>query len=144
LALAGSLQALRQRPLTSPKQLKELSGLSFPTASKAIDALVDLGIAREITGGSARPGLPLGQAGCRDPPPACTASPRLPGWPGPPGARAEPTEKLKDADRRHHKVAFIGHQGNEMLGLRTIGEDFNPSRGIHHHPLDRYRRSPSR
>jgi Fic family protein len=43
--------ALRRRPLTSTKQLKELSGLSFPTASKAIDALVDLGIAREITGG---------------------------------------------------------------------------------------------
>jgi len=43
--------ALRQRPLTSTKQLKELSGLSFPTASKAIEALVALGIAREITGG---------------------------------------------------------------------------------------------
>ena len=28
-----------------------MSGLSFPTASKAIDALVGLGIAREITGG---------------------------------------------------------------------------------------------
>jgi len=43
--------ALRRRPLTSTKQLKALSGLSFPTASKAIEALVDLGIAREITGG---------------------------------------------------------------------------------------------
>jgi len=43
--------ALRRRPLTSAKQLKELSGLSFPTASKAIEALVGLGIAREITGG---------------------------------------------------------------------------------------------
>ena len=43
--------ALRQRPLTSTKQLKKLSGLSFPTASKAIEALVALGIAREITGG---------------------------------------------------------------------------------------------
>jgi len=43
--------ALRRRPLTSTKQLKELSGLSFPTAGKAIEALVDLGIAREITGG---------------------------------------------------------------------------------------------
>jgi Fic family protein len=43
--------ALRRRPLTSINQLKELSSLSFPTASKAIDALVDLGIAREITGG---------------------------------------------------------------------------------------------
>ncbi|MEY4840476.1 MAG: hypothetical protein RLZZ374_1384, partial [Cyanobacteriota bacterium] len=35
--------ALRQRPLTSTKQLKKLSGLSFPTASKAIEALVALG-----------------------------------------------------------------------------------------------------
>ena len=43
--------ALRRRPLTSTKQLRELSGLSFPTASKAIEALVGLGIAREITGG---------------------------------------------------------------------------------------------
>lgn len=43
--------ALRRRPLTSTKQLKELSGLSFPTAGKAIETLVQLGIAREITGG---------------------------------------------------------------------------------------------
>jgi len=43
--------ALRRRPLTSTKQLKELSGLSFPTSGKAIEALVELGIAREITGG---------------------------------------------------------------------------------------------
>ena len=43
--------SLRRRPLTSTKQLKELSGLSFPTASKAIEALMDLAIAREITGG---------------------------------------------------------------------------------------------
>lgn len=43
--------ALRRRPLTSINQLKQLSGLSFPTASKAIETLVGLGIAREITGG---------------------------------------------------------------------------------------------
>ena len=36
---------------SSSKQLKELSGLSFPTAAKAIENLVELGIAREITGG---------------------------------------------------------------------------------------------
>jgi len=29
----------------------ELSGLSFPTASKVIETLVEQGIAREITGG---------------------------------------------------------------------------------------------
>jgi Fic family protein len=43
--------ALRRRPLTSINQLKQLGGLSFPTASKAIETLVGLGIAREITGG---------------------------------------------------------------------------------------------
>jgi len=42
---------LRRRPLTSISQIKELSGLSFPTASKAIETLAELGIAREITGG---------------------------------------------------------------------------------------------
>ena len=43
--------ALRKRPLTSTKQLMELSGLSFPTASKVMETLVELDIAREITGG---------------------------------------------------------------------------------------------
>ena len=43
--------ALRRRPLTSINKLKQLSDLSFPTASKAIETLVGLGIAREITGG---------------------------------------------------------------------------------------------
>ena len=42
---------MRKRPLTSTKQLMELSGLSFPTASKVIETLVELDIAREITGG---------------------------------------------------------------------------------------------
>lgn len=43
--------ALRQRPLTSISWLKERAEVSFPTASKAMDQLVALGIAREITGG---------------------------------------------------------------------------------------------
>ena len=43
--------ALRRRPLSSINQLKQLSGLSFQTASKAIETFVGLGIAREITGG---------------------------------------------------------------------------------------------
>jgi hypothetical protein len=55
-----------------------------------------------------------------------------------------PLEHLKEADRGHHKGTFLGHQANEMFGLRSIGEDFNLSRGIHHHPLGRHRRSPSR
>lgn len=38
-------------PVTSISQIKGLSGLSFPTASKAIETLAGLGIAREITGG---------------------------------------------------------------------------------------------
>ena len=42
---------MRKRPLTSTKQLMELSGLSYPTASKVIETLVELGIAREMTGG---------------------------------------------------------------------------------------------
>jgi len=42
--------ALQRRPLTSIGQLKTLSGLSFPTAGKAIETLCELGIAREITG----------------------------------------------------------------------------------------------
>ena len=44
-------EALRRRPLTSINQIKKLSGLSFPTAAKAVETLVNLGIAREITGG---------------------------------------------------------------------------------------------
>ena len=47
----GLWGALRKRPLTSTKQLMELSGLSYPTASKVIETLVELGIALEITGG---------------------------------------------------------------------------------------------
>jgi hypothetical protein len=37
---------LRKRPLTSTKQLMELSGLSYPAASKVVETLVELGIAR--------------------------------------------------------------------------------------------------
>ncbi len=44
------LAALRQRPLTSLKHLVERSGLSFPTASKAMQTLTQLGIAEERTG----------------------------------------------------------------------------------------------
>ena len=28
----------------------------------------------------------------------------------------------------NHKGAFVGHQGNKLFGLSTIGKDFNPSR----------------
>ncbi len=44
------LDVLRQRPLTTLRQLAPSAGITFPTASKAIGALVSLGIARELTG----------------------------------------------------------------------------------------------
>jgi Fic family protein len=43
--------ALRQRPLIGISQLAARAQLSFPTAAKAVDRLVTLGIAREVTGG---------------------------------------------------------------------------------------------
>lgn len=43
--------ALRQRPLIGIPQLATRAQLSFPTAAKAVEQLVALGIAREITGG---------------------------------------------------------------------------------------------
>lgn len=43
--------ALCRRPLNSINQLSTACHLSFPTTAKALDALVDLGIVREITGG---------------------------------------------------------------------------------------------
>ena len=42
--------ALKHRPITSVQQVTEQTGLSFPACSAALDALIDLGIAREITG----------------------------------------------------------------------------------------------
>ena len=44
------LDALRHRPLCSLRQIAASAGISFPTASKAMLALVDMGIARELTG----------------------------------------------------------------------------------------------
>jgi Fic family protein len=44
------LAALRERPISSLSRLSEQSGMSFPTASKAMSSLVELGIARELTG----------------------------------------------------------------------------------------------
>ena len=43
--------ALRQRPLVGIPQLAARAQVSFPTAAKAIERLVALGIAREVTGG---------------------------------------------------------------------------------------------
>jgi Fic family protein len=45
------LGALRQRPVSSVRQIQERAAISFPTASKAMLALVEMGIARELTGG---------------------------------------------------------------------------------------------
>jgi Fic family protein len=44
------LDALRQRPVLSLKYLRDAHGLTFPTATKAMQTLVDAGIARELTG----------------------------------------------------------------------------------------------
>ena len=40
----------RSRPLATLKELTERAGISFPTASRAVEALAGLGIVREITG----------------------------------------------------------------------------------------------
>jgi len=42
--------ALKARPLRSINDLAATTGLSYPAASAAVDALVDLGVAREFTG----------------------------------------------------------------------------------------------
>ena len=44
------LDTLRQRPLCSLSQSGKSGGISFPTASKAMLTLVEMGIARELTG----------------------------------------------------------------------------------------------
>ena len=43
-------EALKARPLRSITDLATTTGLSFPAAAAAIDALVELGVAREFTG----------------------------------------------------------------------------------------------
>jgi len=43
--------ALCRRPLNSIKQLSTVCSLSVPTTTKALETLVERGIAREITGG---------------------------------------------------------------------------------------------
>ncbi|MBK8595986.1 MAG: Fic family protein [Holophagales bacterium] len=52
--LAGSAlrvhDALKSRPVTTVKELRSRTSLSFPAASAAVNLLVDLGIARELTG----------------------------------------------------------------------------------------------
>ncbi|HUF62698.1 MAG TPA: Fic family protein [Verrucomicrobiales bacterium] len=42
--------ALKQRPIISMGEACRMTGLSFPAASSAMDLLVELGIARELTG----------------------------------------------------------------------------------------------
>jgi Fic family protein len=44
------LDSLRQRPLCSLRQIGTSADISFPTASKAMLTLVEMGIARELTG----------------------------------------------------------------------------------------------
>jgi Fic family protein len=42
--------ALKARPITSLPEVCQRTGLSFPTAATAMDLLMKLGIAREVTG----------------------------------------------------------------------------------------------
>ena len=44
------LAALRQRPMLSLKHLCHTSSMTFPTASKAMQRLIEAGVARELTG----------------------------------------------------------------------------------------------
>jgi len=44
------LAALRARPVLSIIHLRDGHGMTFPTASKAMDTLIELGIAKELTG----------------------------------------------------------------------------------------------
>jgi hypothetical protein len=44
------LAALRSRPVLSITHLRDCHGMTFPTASKAMDSLIELGIATELTG----------------------------------------------------------------------------------------------
>lgn len=41
---------LRERPVTSLSEISRRTGLSFPTAGKGMDVLLELGVARELTG----------------------------------------------------------------------------------------------
>jgi Fic family protein len=43
--------ALCERPITTLNDLCRRTGLSFPTATKGIDRLMNLGIVKELTGG---------------------------------------------------------------------------------------------
>lgn len=43
-------EALKARPLASLQEASNKTGLSFPTAGSAMDLLVELGVARELTG----------------------------------------------------------------------------------------------
>lgn len=50
-SLLRVLKALRERPVTTIQQLSQRADVSFATSAKAVAALVDAGIARELTGG---------------------------------------------------------------------------------------------
>ncbi|HEX9821750.1 MAG TPA: Fic family protein [Methylomirabilota bacterium] len=43
-------EAIKRRPISSMQEVCRITGLSFPAAASAIDLLVELGIARELTG----------------------------------------------------------------------------------------------
>ena len=44
------LQSLHERPVITLNEVSRRTGLSFPTSAKGMKALVDVGLARELTG----------------------------------------------------------------------------------------------
>jgi Fic family protein len=44
------LQALHERPIVTVNEIVRRTKVSFPTAAKGLATLVDLGVAREVTG----------------------------------------------------------------------------------------------
>jgi len=42
--------ALRARPILTLKEVCKRTGISFPAAAKSMDAIIKLGLARELTG----------------------------------------------------------------------------------------------
>jgi cell filamentation protein, protein adenylyltransferase len=43
-------EALKRRPISSMSEICRTTGLSFPAASSAMDLLLELNLARELTG----------------------------------------------------------------------------------------------
>ncbi len=65
-------EVIKARPILSMPEIARVTGVAFPTASSAMDLLIDLGIARELTGKS-----PSRRRSCR---PGRTSPIPIPHW----------------------------------------------------------------